>query len=64
MGEIERGRLPALLDLGERQARGIAAQLSGAGLLEASTHRAPLRLAFPITATERWFPNLYPSLER
>jgi hypothetical protein len=64
MGEIERGRLPALLGLGERQARDIAAQLSKAGLLQAASHRAPLRLAFPIAAVERWFPALYPSLER
>jgi Fic family protein len=64
MGEIERGRVPALLGLGERQARDIAAQLSKADLLQAASHRAPLRLAFPIAAVERWFPALYPSLER
>ncbi len=64
MGEIERGRVPALLGVSERQAREIVSRVSKAGLLAASSHRAPLRLAFPINATERWFPNLYPSLER
>jgi hypothetical protein len=29
-------------------------------LLLADTHKAPVRLGFPIDVVERWFPRLYP----
>jgi hypothetical protein len=30
-------------------------------LLVSASHRAPLRLRFPIDVVERWFPRLYPA---
>jgi hypothetical protein len=29
-------------------------------LLVSDSHKAPLRLGFPIDVAERWFPKLYP----
>jgi hypothetical protein len=30
-------------------------------LLVSGSHKAPLRLGFPIDVVERWFPKLYPA---
>jgi len=30
-------------------------------LLVSGSHKAPLRLGFPIDVVERWFPRLYPA---
>jgi len=60
-GEIERSRIPSLTGYEERGARNVTAALVGRGMLTASSHRAPLRLAFPAEVAERWFPNLYPA---
>ena len=60
-GEVERSKIPALTGYEERSARNVTAALVDRGMLTATTHRAPLRLAFPADVTERWFPNLYPA---
>lgn len=59
-GEVERSKIPMLTGYEERGARNVTAGLVDRGMLTAATHRAPLRLAFPADAAERWFPNLYP----
>lgn len=60
-GEVERGIVPVLTGQGERAARMVTSALSDKGMLVAKSHRAPLRLAFPVSAAERWFPLLYPA---
>ncbi|WP_240648062.1 Fic family protein [Pararobbsia silviterrae] len=60
-GEVERSKIPALTGYEERGARNVTAGLVDRGMLTAATHRAPLRLAFPVEVAERWFPNLYPA---
>ena len=59
-GEFERGQAPALTAYKERMARNVLSQLLDLGLLTSSGARAPVRLGFPITVVERWFPALYP----
>ena len=60
-GEVERSKIPMLTGYEERGARNVTAALVERGMLIASSHRAPLRLAFPAADVERWFPNLYPA---
>lgn len=60
-GEIERSKIPSLTGYEERAARNVTAVLVERGMLTATSHRAPLRLAFPADIAERWFPNLYPA---
>lgn len=60
-GEVERSKIPSLTGYEERRARSVTAALVDRGMLTASSHRAPLRLAFPAEVAERWFPNLYPA---
>ena len=59
-GELERGRVPTLIDTSERTARRVVAALVDKRLLVATSHKSPLRLGFPIDVVERWFPKLYP----
>ena len=59
-GEIERGGVPALLGVTDRQARRITADLIKAGVLKSDSDRAPLRLAFPARLAEHWMPKLFP----
>ncbi len=59
-GELERGRVPALIDTSERTARRVVSALLEKRLLVSGSHKAPLRLGFPIDVVERWFPRLYP----
>jgi len=62
MGSIDRGRVPTITGLGERQARSVLSKLIERGVLSSASHRAPVRLLFPGALAERWFPNLYPGL--
>ncbi len=62
VGGLERGRVPAITGLGERQARAVLSKLIERGVLTSTSHRAPARLVFPSALAERWFPNLYPGL--
>lgn len=59
-GELERGRIPNLIDASERTARRVISALVEKRLLISESHRASLRLGFPIDVVERWFPKLYP----
>jgi Fic family protein len=59
-GELERGRVPVLIDTSERTARRVISALIEKRLLVSGSHKAPLRLGFPIDVVERWFPKLYP----
>lgn len=61
VGEVERGRVPKLIDASERTARRVVAELVDKRLLVSRSHKAPLRLGFPIDVVERWFPRLYPA---
>jgi len=61
-GELDRGRVPGLIDASERTARRLVSALLEKGLLASGSHRAPLRLGFPIDVVERWFPRLYPGV--
>jgi hypothetical protein len=45
----------------DRAARMVTAALIDKGMLTSTSHRAPLRLAFPTEVAERWLPQLYPS---
>jgi len=60
-GELERGRVPTLIDTSERTARRVISALIEKRLLVSGSHKAPLRLGFPIDVVERWFPRLYPA---
>jgi Fic family protein len=60
-GEFERGQAPALTAYKERMARSVLSKLLDLGLLISTGARAPVRLGFPITVVERWFPALYPA---
>lgn len=60
-GEVERGAVAFLTGQGERSARMVTSALVEKGMLTAKSHRAPLRLAFPASAAERWLPLLYPA---
>ena len=60
-GEVPRGRAPEITGYGERMARNVVSELIKKGYLKSDSTRAPLTLAFPIDAVERWFPRLYPT---
>jgi len=62
MGSVDRGRVPAITGLGERQARNVLSKLIERRVLSSATHRAPVHLLFPSALAGRWFPNLYPGL--
>jgi Fic family protein len=59
-GELERGRVPRLIDASERTGRRVISALVEKRLLVSESHKASLRLGFPIDVVERWFPRLYP----
>ncbi|MFN8659896.1 MAG: Fic family protein [Candidatus Obscuribacterales bacterium] len=61
-GELERGEVPAILGLGERQARRVVAALAARGAVSSETERGPLRLAFPAALAETWLPGLFPTV--
>jgi Fic family protein len=60
-GKFERGMAAPLTGYGERMARNVVSKLVEYGLLISSSPKGPLRLGFPLTVVERWFPSLYPA---
>jgi Fic family protein len=58
-GEYARGRAPSLTGYEERQARTVLNSLIERGYLVSPTTRSPVRLGFPATVVDRWFPRLY-----
>ncbi len=61
-GEVPRGRVPEVVNLGERAARNVVAGLIERGALTAASPKAPLRLAIRADFAEAWFPGLYPAM--
>ena len=59
-GELQRGEIAGLLDVGERQGRRIVAALAEKGVTASESSRAPIRLAFPASLAWRWMPGLFP----
>ena len=57
-GEVPRGDVVRLVSTAERQGRRLLALLVERGLLTGRKD-APLRIAFPLGETERWFPHLW-----
>lgn len=59
-GELPRSDIPALLGVGDRQARRVIEELAKREIVTAVSTRAPIRLAFPATLASRWMPGLFP----
>ena len=59
-GSVERGEVPALLQMPERSARRVVQNLTDHFLLVSDSHRAPLRLNLPLHAAQAVFPNMVP----
>jgi Fic family protein len=59
-GELARGDVESLLGTSDRTARRITSALLDRGVLQSTSSRAPLRLAFPATLAARWLPGLFP----
>lgn len=59
-GELPRGDVAKLLNVGDRQARRVTSALIDHEVLTAESTRAPLRLAFPARLAGRWMPGLFP----
>ena len=60
-GEFERGNAASITSYGERMARSVVSKLVDRGLLVSASPKGPLRLGFPLTIVDRWFPSLYPA---
>jgi Fic family protein len=58
-GEFARGKAPDLTGYQERQARTVLTTLIEKGFLVSPTSRSAVRLGFPLTVVDRWFPRLY-----
>lgn len=59
-GELQRGVVPDMLGVSDRQARKVTARLLELEALSSDTPKAPLRLHFPATLASAWMPNLFP----
>lgn len=58
-GSVKRGDATTLTGYQERQARSVLKRLLETGLLTAESAKGPVSLAFPVTAAEQWFPQLW-----
>lgn len=58
-GEFARGKAPDLTGYQERQARTVLNTLIEKGFLVSPTSRSAVRLGFPLSVVDRWFPRLY-----
>lgn len=59
-GELPRGEVPALLGVGDRQARRVVNALMVRGALTSDSDRAPLQMRFPAALASAWMPGLFP----
>ena len=59
MGQVERSKASKITGYQERQARTVLSKLIDSKLRVSDAPRAPVRLGFPHSVTERWFPTLY-----
>jgi Fic family protein len=60
-GQFERGSAAQITGYGERMARNVVSRLLQDGLLVSDTPKGRLRLGFPLSVVDRWFPALYPA---
>jgi Fic family protein len=58
-GELDRGRAAAASGYQERQGRKVLQRLLAAGLLVSDTPKGAVRVGFPSTLLERYFPKLF-----
>jgi Fic family protein len=58
-GSFERGQAAELTGYKERQARTVLSTLLNKGLLYSEHSRAKVRIAFPVSILDKWFPGLY-----
>jgi len=58
-GAIARGKASEIMNMSERNARRIVSVLLKQGLLESTSHRAPLTIGLPIHVLPFYFPDLY-----
>jgi Fic family protein len=58
-GEFARGKASSLTGYQERQARTVLNTLIDQGFLVSPTSRSAVRLGFPMSVADRWFPRLY-----
>lgn len=58
-GSFERGQAAELTGYKERQARTILSTLLSKGLLYSEHSRAKVKIAFPVSILDKWFPGLY-----
>ena len=59
-GELPRGDVAALLQVADRSARRVTSALLDKGVLNASSPKANLKLAFPAALAHEWMPGLFP----
>lgn len=59
-GELPRSEVPAILGIGDRQARRVTSKLIDEGVMTSTGPKSPLSLAFPATLASRWMPGLFP----
>jgi Fic family protein len=59
-GELPRGEVDQLLDTSPRTRTRILKALFDLKMLQADSHRAPIRLLFSAENAERWMPGLFP----
>lgn len=59
-GPTPRGEFQQMTGLKDRTARSLLSRLGELGLVAADSHVAPVRIAFPLSALQFLFPDLYP----
>ena len=62
--ELERKNVPEVVGLDDRKARRVTARLNERGIITATTHKSPFRIAFPASLAPALLPGLYPRLSR
>src|SRR5690606_10449114 len=59
-GDLMRGDVAKLLNVGDRPVRRVISALIEREVITSESIRTPLRLAFPARLAERWMPGLFP----
>jgi Fic family protein len=62
--QLERKDVTEIVGFDERKARRVTAALNKRGVITASTHKSPFRIAFPASLAPQFMPGLYPILPR
>ena len=58
-GAVARGQAAEILNMSERNARRAVSGLLDQGLLQSTSHRAPLTIGLPLAVLPYYFPDLY-----